>query len=66
MSLTKREAAIVSAYTGYLIGGFDEMHKYAEEVMGRPIWTHQFADQKLCDALREAAKPDFLAIEVTE
>lgn len=32
--MTKREAAIVSAYTGYLIGEFSDFQAYAEEVMG--------------------------------
>ena len=32
--MTKREAAIVSAYTGVLIGDFNEMHRYIEEIMG--------------------------------
>ena len=32
--MTKKEAAIVSAYTGVLIGKFDEFHKYAEKAMG--------------------------------
>ena len=33
--MTKREAAIVSAYTRYLIGEFSDFHAYAEEVIGR-------------------------------
>lgn len=32
--MTKIEAAIVSAYTGILIGEFEDFHDYAEEVMG--------------------------------
>ena len=62
MSLTKREAAAVSAYTGILIGSFADMHEYAEEVMGRPIWTHQFP--RIADELKEAARADFMSIEV--
>ena len=41
--MTKREAAIVSAYTGVLIGDFDEVHKYIEELLGRPVFTHELA-----------------------
>ena len=40
--MTKREAAIISAYTGYLIGEFSDLHAYTEEVMGQPIFTHEF------------------------
>lgn len=64
MALTKREAAAVSAYTGYLIGDFADMHEYAEELFGRPIFTHEFP--WLADELREKSRPDFLAIEVTD
>lgn len=62
--MTKREAAIVSAYTGYLIGRFSEVHKYAEEKFGHPIFTHQFGDKDMADKLSELAKPDFVAMEV--
>ena len=62
MSLTKREAAAVSAYTGILIGSFADLHEYAEEIMGRPIWTHQFPS--IADDLKAAARADFMAIQV--
>lgn len=64
MALTKREAAAVSAYTGYLIGDFADMHEYAEELFGRPIFTHEFP--RLADELREKSRPDFLAIDVRD
>ena len=64
--MTKRECAIVSLYTGYLVGSFSEMHKYAEELYGEPIWTHQFPD--LMDKLHKLSKQDFinLSLGVTE
>ena len=40
--MTKREAAIVSVYTGVLIGDFSDFYAYAVEIMGRPIFTHEF------------------------
>lgn len=60
--MTKREAAIISLYTGILIGEFSEMHKYAEELLGQPIFTHQFAGDAINAKLKELAKPDFLEI----
>jgi hypothetical protein len=30
--------------------------------MGHPIWTHQFASDKLGDEIKEKAKPYFLEI----
>ena len=64
--MNKREAAIVSAYTGFLIGDFSEMHKYAEELFVGPVWTHQFGDKGFSKKLREMAKADFVAIEIEE
>lgn len=62
--MTKREAAIVSAYTGYLIGDFHEMHKYIEEIMGRPVFTHELAIEKVNDEIRKRSKKDFCSITV--
>lgn len=62
--MTKREAAIVSAYTGYLIGTFDELHKYIEEKMGRPVFTHEMASVAFEEQLRKASKVDFVAMSV--
>ena len=38
--MTKREAAIITAYTGILIGKFNDFHKYIEEKAGRGVYTH--------------------------
>lgn len=63
-SMTKREAAIVSAYTGILLGSFGDMQEYADELLGEPTWTHQFGDADFADRLKELAKPDFIGIKV--
>lgn len=60
--MTKREAAIVSAYTGYLIGDFNERHKYIEEIMGRPVFTHELVD--IHSEIHKKAKKDFCSIVV--
>lgn len=57
--MTKRECAIVSAYTGVLCGDFNEFHKYIEEKMGRPVYTHEFANKALWEVIRELSKEDF-------
>lgn len=62
--MTKQEAAIVSAYTGYLIGDFADMHEYVEKIMGRPVWTHEMADKDVCEQIRDRSKSDFVGIEV--
>lgn len=62
MKLTKEQAAIVGAYTGYAAGPFSDIHEYAEKKFGHPIWTHQFGSEEFANNLREKAKDDFLAI----
>ena len=66
--MTKKEAAIISAYTGFLCGNFSDMHKYAEDVMGEPIFTHQFNSKEYWEKLKEKVKPDFIKLceNVTE
>ena len=41
MAITKREAAIISAYSGIMLGKWENCHKYIEEIMGRPVYTHE-------------------------
>jgi hypothetical protein len=60
-----REAAIVTAYTGKLMGAFTDFHEYAEEIMGEPIFTHQFGDKEYYEKVKAAAKPDFLKLSET-
>lgn len=62
--ITKREAAIISAYTGFLLGEFSEVHKYVEEILERPVWTHQFADEGLTALIKEKSKEDFINLNV--
>lgn len=60
--ITKREAAIISAYTGILMGDFNEVHKYIEEVAERPVLTHEIPF--IIDCYKESIKIDFVALEV--
>lgn len=62
--MTKREAAIVSAYTGYLIGDFAEMQVYAESLFKRPCFTGEFGSERFAEELKQKAKPDFVAMKV--
>ena len=62
--ITKREAAIISAYTNYLIGDFTDMHQYIEEVMDRPVFTHELANPLVVEEIREKSKNDFIDLEI--
>lgn len=62
--MTRQEAAIVSAYTGYLIGSFDDMQQYVDKLVGYPTWTHMYASKEFTEKIRELSKPDFIAMQV--
>lgn len=60
--MTKEEKLIVSAYTGFLMCDWDDLHKFIEDTLGRPVWTHELADDKVNEEIRLRLKPRFLAI----
>lgn len=60
--MTKREKQVVSAYTGTLMSTFDELHEYIEEILGRPVWTHELADEDTWNEIKEKSKEEFLKI----
>lgn len=60
--MTKQEKIIVSAYTGVLMCSFEDMHKYIEEKLGRPVWTHELASDAVESEIKAAVKPDFIAL----
>lgn len=62
MKLTKEQAAIIVAYTGYAAGPFGDIQEYAERKLGRSIFTHEFASPDLAEELKDAAKADFVSI----
>ena len=60
--MTRREATIVSAYTGYFIGGWDDLYKYLSELIGRPIYTHEI--HAVLDEYHNKISQDFVMLEV--
>lgn len=62
--MNRQEAAIVSAYTGYLIGEYSDMQEYITDLMGRPIFTHELANDKLMKEIRAKSKKDFVSIPI--
>lgn len=60
--MTKQEKVIVSTYTGVLMCDFSDVHEYVEEKLGRPIFTHEFADRDIQKEIKEKSKEDFLKI----
>lgn len=63
--MTKEEAAIVTAYTGFVIGEFSDAHEYMQKIFGGPIWTHELGDKDFYDNIKSLAKEDFINLTVT-
>lgn len=61
--LTKKQAAVLTAFTGIVMGSFTDFHGYAEVILGRPIFTHEFADKETADLLKECSRADFLELQ---
>jgi len=61
--MTKRECAIVMAYTGVCMltgNNIGIFYKYVEEKIGRPVYTHElFA---LEQEIKSASEDDFIAL----
>ena len=60
--LTRRQAAIVGAYTGISAGPFEDIQLLGDELMERSTWTHEYGASAFVDELKERAKPLFLGI----
>ena len=61
--MTREEAILLSAYTGFLlVPDFSEVHKFCEDTLGRPIWTHEFADQDVQKEIQEKLRPQIVEL----
>ena len=60
--MKKREAAIITAYTGIFMGHGSDFHRYVEEKFGHSIFTHEFASKEFWEKLKELSHDDFLNV----
>lgn len=63
--MTDREKAVVMAHTGVVMltgEKFEIFHKYIEDIMGRPVWTHELAIDEVINEIKEKSKQDFITI----
>lgn len=61
--LTIEQAVVISAYTGILLCPFGEMHKAIAKKFGRPVFTHEFAQEDFVEEIKMKFRDDFLALE---
>lgn len=67
--MTDREKAIVMAHTGIcMLAGekFGVFHAYIEDIMGRPVYTHELAIQSISDEIKEKSRDDFMKLCMEE
>ena len=63
--MTDRERAIITAYTGVcMLAGRSLLvfYEYIEEIMGRPVWTHELANKSVVEEIKAKSKADFIAL----
>lgn len=60
--MTKQEKIIVSAYTGVLMCEFSDLHKYIEEKLARPVYSHELANPAVTEEIRQKTESDFIAL----
>lgn len=63
--MTKKECAIVMAYTGtVMLTGNNLMiyYKYLHDIMGRPVYTHELASREIQEQVKEKSTDDFLKL----
>lgn len=61
--MTDHERAVVMAFTGtVMLAGesFDIFHKYVENLMGRPVFTHELPD--LAPEIKERSRAEFISL----
>ena len=60
--MTLREKVVVSAYTGIVMCDMAEIHQYINEIMQRPVFTHELAQDDILNEIRKRAEPEFIRI----
>jgi hypothetical protein len=60
--MTRRESAIIGAFTGILAGPFDALYEYIEEIMQRPVFAHELANKATVNEIKEKARADFIKL----
>ena len=61
--MTRDEALLLSAYTGYLlVPDFSDVHEFCERILGGPIYTHEFIDEKIVEEIKEKLKPEIMSM----
>lgn len=63
--MTKREAAIIGAYTGVVVGEYTDLMSYISDLVGGPIVDATLSTFGMTDYIKGLARNDFMALQVT-
>lgn len=58
-TLTKKQGIILTGFTGIVMCKVSDFHQDVEKRLGRPIFTHEFADKELWETIKEIYRKDF-------
>lgn len=63
MALTKREALVITAFTGVMmVKSLEEFQEFAEDTLDRPVMTHEMADKSFWKKMAVEVAGEFLGI----
>lgn len=61
--LTQEQCIILTGFTGRMLcENFSDFHADVEQRLGRPVWTHQFANEETRMEIEDAYREDFLKL----
>ena len=59
--MTKKESLLISAFTGFMVcKNFSDMHEFIEEVLERPVFTHEMGSAEFLKEIQEKLKPQLI------
>jgi hypothetical protein len=61
--ITRKQAAIIGAFTGTTCGPFEDIQEYVDSLPGfKGIMTHNFGNNETVKRIKEASRDDFIAL----
>ena len=60
--MTDRERLVVSAYTGVLMCDFAKFQSYVEELLGRPVFTHEMGLPNTWEEIKKNCHAELIAL----
>ena len=58
-NLTRHDLLVLSAYTMYAFTSFGDIHEFIEEILERPVMTHELVNENVLKELQEKLNSDY-------